>query len=178
MGHPRPPLSGIGGAVGVLAGTHRCALMPRVASKQSANPLWFLECGLVHVSWKLNVVSLNFFCTRFVFRVWQQFLIHGHWNVRILTPPARRVALFCEHFVATTASAGCTSWMFFSNEIVLPTDLDQHAHLVRNLIAPFLFAVCNAAKNLVHPDVDLFHFSRDCSASNVVWNCCGWACDC
>ena len=35
---------------GVLAGTHRCALMPRVASRQSANPLWLLECGLVDVS--------------------------------------------------------------------------------------------------------------------------------
>ena len=28
--------------------------------------------------------------------------------------PARRVALFCEHFVARTFSAGCRSWMFFS----------------------------------------------------------------
>ena len=28
--------------------------------------------------------------------------------------PARRVALFCQHFVAPTASAGCVSWMFFS----------------------------------------------------------------
>ena len=36
---------------GVLAGTHRCALMPRVASRQNANPLWLLECGLVNVSW-------------------------------------------------------------------------------------------------------------------------------
>ena len=37
--------------VGVLAGTHRCALMPKVAPRPSANPLWLLECGLVHVSW-------------------------------------------------------------------------------------------------------------------------------
>ena len=28
--------------------------------------------------------------------------------------PARRVALFCEHFVAPTVPAGCRSWMFFA----------------------------------------------------------------
>ena len=37
--------------VDVLARTHRCALMPRVASRQSANPLWLLECGLVNIFW-------------------------------------------------------------------------------------------------------------------------------
>ena len=37
--------------VGVLAGTHRCALMPWMASRQSANLFRLLECGLVSVSW-------------------------------------------------------------------------------------------------------------------------------
>ena len=50
VGHPRPFL-GHRCTVGVLAGTHRCALMPRVASRQSANLLWLLECGIVSVSW-------------------------------------------------------------------------------------------------------------------------------
>ena len=42
------------------------------------------------------------------------------------------------------------------NEILRPTNLDQHAlHLVRNLIALFLLAACSVAVNLVHPDADL-----------------------
>ena len=32
----------------------------------------------------------------------------------ILTPLLDEVALFCEHFVAPTSSAGCGAWMFFS----------------------------------------------------------------
>ena len=52
----------------------------------------------------------------------------------------------------------------------LSTNLDQHAlHLVRNLIALFR----SAAVHQSHPVVDLFHFSRDCSASNVVWTAAG-----
>ena len=35
---------------------------------------------------KVNVIAPFCPCTCFVFRVWQQFLIHGHGNVRILTP--------------------------------------------------------------------------------------------
>ena len=34
--------------VGVVAGTHRCALLPKVASSQSANPLWLLELWSCH----------------------------------------------------------------------------------------------------------------------------------
>ena len=37
VGYPRPSLAGIG-VPWVLTGTHLCALMPRVASRQSANP--------------------------------------------------------------------------------------------------------------------------------------------
>ena len=49
LGHPRPSLAGIG-VPWVLTGTHRCASMSRVASMQSANPLWLvLSCS--HVSW-------------------------------------------------------------------------------------------------------------------------------
>ena len=40
LGYPRPSLAGIG-VPWVLTGSHRCALMPRVASRQSANPF----CG-------------------------------------------------------------------------------------------------------------------------------------
>ena len=38
LGNPRPSLAGIG-VPWVLTGTHRCALMLRVASRQSANPI-------------------------------------------------------------------------------------------------------------------------------------------
>ena len=38
LGYSQPSLAGIG-VPWVLTGTHRCALMPRVASRQSANPL-------------------------------------------------------------------------------------------------------------------------------------------
>ena len=48
LGYPRPSLAGIG-VPWVLTGTHRCALMPRVASRQSANPLWL-------VKWRSHVV--------------------------------------------------------------------------------------------------------------------------
>ena len=85
MGYPRPSLAGIG-VPWVLTGTHRCALMPRVASRQSANPLLLLECGLVNVSWwskqgqrDCTLLLLYVFCVR------QQLLIHSHWNLRILT---------------------------------------------------------------------------------------------
>ena len=39
LGRPQPSLAGIGDPC-VLTGTHRCALMPKVASKQSANPIY------------------------------------------------------------------------------------------------------------------------------------------
>ena len=68
--------------------------------------------------------------------------------------PARRTALFCEHFVALTASAGCVLF----NEILRPTNfVQQDLHLVRNLIALFLLAACSVAVYLVHLDADLFH---------------------
>ena len=38
--------------VGALVGNHRCALMPRVASKQSANPF----CGCWSVVWSMSLV--------------------------------------------------------------------------------------------------------------------------
>ena len=58
--------------------------------------------------------------------------------------------------------SNCFGWLqvldVFFNEILRPTNLDQHAlHLVRNLIALFLLAACSAAVHLVHPDVDLLH---------------------
>ena len=43
LGYPRPSLAGKG-VPWVLTGTHRCALMPRVASRHSANPF---EAGVV-----------------------------------------------------------------------------------------------------------------------------------
>ena len=76
--------------VGVLAWNERCALMPKVASRQSANPLWLLECGLVNVSWWSSKQAQRDFpaLLLYVFRVpcLTTFLIHGHWNLRILTP--------------------------------------------------------------------------------------------
>ena len=43
--------------VGVLAGTHRCALMPRVASRQTANP--FCGCWSVVLSMSLVYASTH-----------------------------------------------------------------------------------------------------------------------
>ena len=103
--------------VGVLAGTHRCALMPRVASRKSANPLWLLECGIVNVSWWSKQGQRDCtFLLLYVFRVSCLTTILDSWSLECENTytPARRVALFCEHFVAPTASAGCRSWMFFS----------------------------------------------------------------
>ena len=144
----------------VLAESHRCGLMPRVASKQSANPLWLLECGLVNVSWWSSKQGQRDFTALllYAFRVPCLTTFLDSWSLESENTytPARRAALFCEHFVAPTSSAGCKSWMLF-NEILLPTNLDRHAlHLIRNLIAPFLLAACFAAVHLVHPDADPF----------------------
>ena len=164
MGHPRPSLAGHRCSVGVLAGTHRCAMMPRVASRQSANP--FVGCWKVVLSMscgglpnKVNVISLHCLCTRLC-----------------LTTTLDSLALFCEHFVAPTASTGCWSWMFLSKNIFIPTNPVQHAlHLVRNLIAPACCLLCRCSS--CSPRCRSVSLSRDCSASHVDWNCCGWACD-
>ena len=150
--------------VGVLAGTHRCALMPRVASRQSANPLWLLECGLVIVLWWSSKQGQRD-CTLLLLMT---ILDSCHWNVRILTPllDESRCSASTSSLQLLRLVVAVLDVLF--NEILLPTNLDQHAlHLVRNLIAPFLLACCSAAVHLVHPDVDLFHFSRDCSASKL-----------
>ena len=99
--------------MGVLAGTHRCALKPRVASRQSANPLWLLECGLVNVSWWSNqrdcTILLLYVCVSCLTTI----LDSQSLECESTYTPARRVALFSEHFVAPTASAGC---VFFSTK--------------------------------------------------------------
>ena len=73
VGHPRPSLSGFGVPWVSLPEPTNVPLMHRAASRQSANPLWLLECGLVSVSWwsskQAQRGSLHSFCTRFVFRV-------------------------------------------------------------------------------------------------------------
>ena len=91
VGHPQPSLSGIGAPWVSLPGYPLMCLDARGWHQGEASTL--RGCWSVVLSMsrggppnKLNVVSLHCFCTRFVFRVLQQLLIHGHWNVRILTP--------------------------------------------------------------------------------------------
>ena len=102
-----------GHTVGVLAGTHRCALMHTVASRQSANPLWLLECGLVNVSWWSNqrdcTLLLLYVCGSCLTTI----LDSQSLECESTYTPARRVALFSEHLVAPTASGGC---VFFSTK--------------------------------------------------------------
>ena len=51
----------------------------------------------------------------------------------------------------------CVLFVLLS-EIRCPTNLDQHhLHLVRNLIALFLFAACSVVVYLVDTDADPFH---------------------
>ena len=66
--------------------------MPRVASRQSASRFcgcWSVcvgVCGLVDVSWWSKQCQRDFTALLlYVFRVKQQLLTHGHWNVRVLT---------------------------------------------------------------------------------------------
>ena len=47
--------------------------------------MWSCQYLLVVFRTRVNVIAPFCSCTCFMFRVWQQFLIHGHWNVRILT---------------------------------------------------------------------------------------------
>ena len=78
--------------VGVLAKTLRCALMPRVASKQSANPLWLLECGPVKVLWWSSTHKVNVFhCIAFA-------------RVSCLTTTLDSLSLECENNTYTSAS--------------------------------------------------------------------------
>ena len=42
LGHPRPSVFAESVYRWALTGTHRCALMPKVASRQSAHPLWLV----------------------------------------------------------------------------------------------------------------------------------------
>ena len=118
MGHPRPSLSGIGVPWVSLPGHHRCAFMPRVASKQSANPLWLLVCGLVNVSRRSSKQAQRGLTALLVyaFRIpcLTTILDSRSLECENTNTPARRVTLFCEHFVAPTAPAGCRSWMFLS----------------------------------------------------------------
>ena len=117
--------------------------------------LWLLECGLVDVCWWSKTCSTWLHPSALV-RVscLPTTLDSRSLECENTYTPARRVALFYEHFVAPTASAGCV--LFY--EILRPTSLDQHdLHLVRNLIALFLLAACSVHVYLVHPDAGLFH---------------------
>ena len=72
--------------------------------------------------------------------------------------PARRVALFCEHFAAPTASAGCVSFLFFSVKSVVQQILINIIFTsFEILIALFLFAACSVVVYLVDTDADPFH---------------------
>ena len=69
--------------------------------------------------------------------------------------PARRVALFCEHFVAPTASAGCVFFSmksFFQQVLInmIFTSFEISSHF-------FLPAACSVVVYLVHTVADLFH---------------------
>ena len=111
--------------VGVLAGTHRCALVPRVASKQSANPCVVVgvlscQCLVRTPPHKFNEIS-PFSSSRVAALVLYEFRVPCLTTIldsRSLESedtytPARRVALFWEHFVAPTAAAGCGFWVLF-----------------------------------------------------------------
>ena len=74
--------------------------------------------------------------------------------MRILTPCSKSSTV-----LRALRRSDCFNWLcVLFNEILRPTDLDQHPlHLVRTLIALFLLAACSVAVYLVHPDADLFH---------------------
>ena len=167
--------------VGVLAGTHRCALMPNVASRQSANPSWLLECGLVNVSsWSSKQSQRDFTALLlYAFRVPRLTAILDFWTLECENTytPARRVALFCEHFVAPTSSAGCKSWMFFSLQTffqqilidMLFISFEVSLHLSCLLPAMPLSI-------LFTPDADPFHSQEIAQSRMLSWNCCCCRC--
>ena len=64
LGYPRPSLAGIS-LPWVLTGTHRCALMPRVASRQSANPF---VAGVVLKTWSWTWSEMR--CREHSVRCW------------------------------------------------------------------------------------------------------------
>ena len=102
--------------VGVLAGTHRRALDAQGGIKAKRQPFWWLlECGLVDVScvpfqtcstWFQLIALVSASCLTTTLESRSLECVNTY-------TPFRRVALFCEHFVAPTASAGC---VFFSME--------------------------------------------------------------
>ena len=74
VGHPRPRLSGIGVPWGVLALDPPMCLDAQGGTKAERQP--FCGCWSVVLSMsrgglpnKVSVISLHYFCTRFVFRV-------------------------------------------------------------------------------------------------------------
>ena len=102
--------------VGVLAGTHRCALMPRAASRQSANPLWLLECGLVNVSWCSSKHAQRGFTA----------LLFYEFRVTCLTTILDSRSLECENTY--------TLWSVFqdgSNETIKNASTWRHLHFER-----------------------------------------------
>ena len=126
--------------VGVLAGTHRCALMPRVASRQSANTLWLLECGLVNVSWWSNQRD----CTLLLLYVCGSVFDNNSWFTIIGMREHLHSCSTSSAVLRALRRSDCFGWLcVLCNQILRPTKLDQHAlHLVRNIIALFLLAAC------------------------------------
>ena len=146
--------------VGVLAGTHRCALMPRVASRQSANPLWLLECGLVNVSWwpkqsqRDCTILLLYVCVSCLTTI----LDSQSLECESTYTPARRVALFSEHFVAPTASAGC---VFFSTKSFVRQILINMLFISFEISSHFSCLLPAMSLSILFtPDADLFHFQE------------------
>ena len=98
--------------VNVLAVNHRCALMPKMASHQNANPL-LLEC-LVNVSWRSSKQNQRDFSALLLcaFRVPCLTTIFDCWSLENenTNTPARRVAVLraARRLLRLFVSPGCS----------------------------------------------------------------------
>merc|ERR550532_2478370 len=77
--------------------------------------------------------------------------------LNILSFPPTHVFRFFQEVVSHPTRNG-QHWSVFFDEILLPSNLDQHAlHLVGDLIVRCLLVPSSVAVHLVHTDADLFH---------------------
>ena len=115
----------------------------------------------------------------------QPFVVVGVWSCqcRVVVSPARRTALFCEHFVAPTASAGCRSWMFFTMECFVQQILINMLFISFEISSHFSCLLPAVPLSILFtPFVDLFHsqeiaLHRMFSGTAAGW-ACGWNCWC
>ena len=123
--------------VGVLAKTHRCALMP---GWHQARAPTLRGCWSVVLSMSRAYTSQ-----------------HVQRDFTLLCTESNCIAFPCLTRILDSWPLECENTYTPARRVAL-SNLDRCAlHLVRNLSEPFLLAACSATVHLVHPDADPFH---------------------